>query len=104
MLAIPAIDLRDGHVVQLVGGDYDRERVRIDDPRRIARQWATAGFSRLHVVDLDAATGHGSNRETMTRMLWDGAAAFQVGGGVRTEDDGARGISSPPRLVQRLLR
>jgi len=87
MLAIPAIDLREGHVVQLVGGEYDREQVRLNDPIRIARQWALAGFSRLHVVDLDAATGHGSNRETVTQMLWDGAAAFQVGGGVRTEED-----------------
>jgi phosphoribosylformimino-5-aminoimidazole carboxamide ribotide isomerase len=87
MLAIPAIDLREGHVVQLVGGAYDREQVRLNDPQRIARQWALSGFSRLHVVDLDAATGRGSNRETMTRMLWDGSAAMQVGGGVRTEDD-----------------
>ena len=74
-------------MVQLVGGEYDREQVRLNDPLRIARQWALAGFSRLHVVDLDAATGRGSNRETVTQMLWDGPAAFQVGGGVRTEDD-----------------
>jgi phosphoribosylformimino-5-aminoimidazole carboxamide ribotide isomerase len=87
MLAIPAIDLRERHVVQLVGGEYDREQVRLDDPPRIARQWALAGFSRLHVVDLDAATGRGSNRDVITQILWDGAAACQVGGGVRTEDD-----------------
>ena len=87
MLAIPAIDLREGHVVQLVGGEYDREQVRLDDPRRVARQWATAGFARLHVVDLDAATGRGSNRESVIQLLWDQAAALQVGGGVRTEED-----------------
>ena len=87
MLAIPAIDLREGHVVQLVGGEYDREQVRLTDPRRIARHWALTGFSRLHIVDLDAATGRGSNRETVTQLLCDGTAAFQVGGGVRPEDD-----------------
>jgi phosphoribosylformimino-5-aminoimidazole carboxamide ribotide isomerase len=87
MLVIPAIDLREGHVVQLVGGEYDREQVRLDDPRRIAQQWALAGFSRLHLVDLDAATGRGSNRNQITQVLWDGAAVFQVGGGVRTEED-----------------
>jgi phosphoribosylformimino-5-aminoimidazole carboxamide ribotide isomerase len=87
MLAIPAIDLREGHVVQLVGGAYDREEVRLDDPRRVARQWALAGFARLHVVDLDAATGRGSNRDLVTDVLRDGAAPCQVGGGVRTEDD-----------------
>ena len=87
MLAIPAIDLREGHVVQLVGGEYDREQVRLDDPRHVARQWATAGFSRLHVVDLDAATGRGSNRKSVIQLLWDQAAVLQVGGGVRTEED-----------------
>ncbi|MHB1313376.1 MAG: 1-(5-phosphoribosyl)-5-[(5-phosphoribosylamino)methylideneamino]imidazole-4-carboxamide isomerase, partial [Gemmatimonadaceae bacterium] len=87
MLAIPAIDLREGHVVQLVGGEYDREQVRLDDPRRVAFQWAAAGFTRVHVVDLDAATGRGSNRETVTQLLFDGATAIQVGGGVRTDED-----------------
>lgn len=87
MLAIPAIDLREGHVVQLVGGAYDQEHVRLADPLRVARQWATIGYSRLHIVDLDAATGRGSNRDAITQILWDAAATLQVGGGVRTEDD-----------------
>jgi len=87
MLAIPAIDLREGHVVQLVGGAYDREQVRLDDPRRVAHQWAAAGFTRVHVVDLDAATGRGSNRESVTQLLFDAAATIQVGGGVRTDED-----------------
>lgn len=114
MLAIPAIDLRDGCVVQLVGGAYDREEVRLDDPRRIARQWALAGFTRLHAVDLDAATGRGSNRDVLTQLLHDGAAAYQVGGGVRTEDDaralldagaacvilGTRALEDPDWLVR----
>ncbi len=87
MLAIPAVDLREGHVVQLVGGAYEREEVRLDDPVRIARQWALSGFSRVHVVDLDAATGRGSNRDLVIQLLWDGVAAMQVGGGVRTGTD-----------------
>lgn len=87
MLAIPAIDLREGHVVQLVGGEYDREQVRLDDPCRVARQWVNAGFTHLHVVDLDAATGRGSNRESVIQLLWNQAATVQVGGGVRTEED-----------------
>lgn len=87
MLAIPAIDLREGHVVQLVGGNFDREQVRLDDPRRVAQQWADAGFARLHVIDLDAAIGRGSNRQSVIQLLWDQAAALQVGGGVRTEED-----------------
>ncbi len=99
MIVIPAIDLREGHVVQLVGGDYAKEAVRLDDPRDVARGWANAGFSRLHIVDLDAATGRGHNREVIRELLRDGTTPCQVGGGIRdTEqvhdllDDGASWI------------
>lgn len=87
MLAIPAIDLRDGHVVQLVGGAYDAERIRLPDPAGVARNWVTLGFSRIHLVDLDAATGAGSNRVLVETLLAERLVATQVGGGVRTEAD-----------------
>ncbi len=87
MLAIPAIDLRDGHCVQLVGGDYAKEAVRLDDPVRVALRWVAAGFSRLHLVDLDAATGRGNNRELLREILLRAGVPAQVGGGVR--DDAA---------------
>ena len=61
MIAIPAVDVREGACVQLVGGSYDNERIRLADPYAVARSWADAGFTRLHVVDLDAAMGRGSN-------------------------------------------
>lgn len=86
MIAIPAVDLRDGACVQLVGGSYERERLRIDDPREVARKWAELGFHRLHLVDLDAATGRGSNKELVTKLLRDRKASVQVGGGVRDTD------------------
>lgn len=86
MIVIPAIDLRDGHVVQLVGGDYAKEALRLDRPRDVARRWANLGFTRLHIVDLDAATGRGDNRDAVRGILHDGAAAFQVGGGIRETD------------------
>lgn len=95
MIAIPALDLRDGACVQLEGGDYTAEKVRITDPLQVARDSARAGFRRLHVVDLDAATGHGSNTALVTTILAElgggvaqpatgaGRLAIQVGGGVR---------------------
>ena len=61
MIAIPAVDLRDGACVQLVGGSYAEERVRIGNPIDAMRNWEHYGFRRLHLVDLDAATGHGTN-------------------------------------------
>lgn len=97
MIAIPALDLRDGACVQLVGGEYAQERVRLDDPLAVAREWARHGFRRLHVVDLDAALGRGSNRDIVRDVLREQLAEVQVGGGLRTEDsvrdmldDGAR--------------
>lgn len=86
MLAIPAIDLRDGHCVQLVGGDYNKEALRLDEPLRVAQRWVAAGFSRLHLVDLDAATGRGHNRELLREIVTRGGVPAQVGGGVRDED------------------
>ena len=86
MQVIPAIDLRDGACVQLVGGSYADERVRIADPVAVAEQWARLGFARIHVVDLDAATGRGSNREIVSAILGaltDTAVEVQCGGGVR---------------------
>jgi len=83
MQVIPAIDLRDGACVQLVGGSYSAERVRLTDPVGVAAAWADAGFKRLHVVDLDAATGRGTNRETVTQILAANAINLQCGGGVR---------------------
>ncbi|HEY2850349.1 MAG TPA: 1-(5-phosphoribosyl)-5-[(5-phosphoribosylamino)methylideneamino] imidazole-4-carboxamide isomerase [Gemmatimonadaceae bacterium] len=86
MLAIPAIDLREGCVVQLVGGDFEKEKIRIGDPRDVARRWAGYGFQRMHVVDLDAATRRGNNRAVVRDLLADATTPMQVGGGVRTSE------------------
>ena len=83
MQVIPAIDLRDGACVQLVGGSYADERVRIADPVSVAARWAGAGFKRLHVVDLDAATGRGTNTGTVKQLLAAVGLRLQCGGGVR---------------------
>lgn len=97
MIAIPAVDLREGACVQLVGGEYAQERVRLDDPIGVAREWARLGFARLHVVDLDAALEKGSNLSLIRDLLREQVADVQVGGGLRTTeavsdilDDGAR--------------
>ncbi len=62
MIVTPAIDLRDSKCVQLVGGAYEHEVISLDDPVSVAIDWERRGFETLHVVDLDAATGSGSNR------------------------------------------
>jgi phosphoribosylformimino-5-aminoimidazole carboxamide ribotide isomerase len=87
MIVIPAVDLREGHCVQLVGGRYDREVVRLDDPVDVAAGWERVGFRTLHIIDLDAATGHGSNRDLILKMLASTKCETQVGGGIRTTED-----------------
>jgi phosphoribosylformimino-5-aminoimidazole carboxamide ribotide isomerase len=88
MIAIPAVDLREGACVQLVGGSYARERVRLADPLEAVRHWSKVGFRRLHVVDLDAATGRGANPAPLSAVLAAARALdmeVQAGGGVRDQ-------------------
>jgi len=87
VIAIPAVDLRDGACVQLVGGSYREERVRLENPVEVARSWERFGFSRLHVVDLDAATARGSNRAVVRSILDEVDVPVQVGGGIRSGDE-----------------
>lgn len=107
MIAIPAVDLRGGHCVQLVGGDYADERVRLDDPAGVAREWARIGFTRLHVVDLDAATGRGANTLHIREILRDASVPVQVGGGIRDDsqierllDEGATWVVVGTRAIE----
>ncbi len=88
MIAIPALDLRDGACVQLVGGRYEQEALRLADPLAVAARWASLGFRALHVVDLDGATGQGENEAVVTRIILEtpGLTSVQVGGGIRDEE------------------
>lgn len=86
MIVVPAVDLRDGACVQLVGGEYAEEKVRLEDPVAVAREWERYGFRRLHVVDLDAATGRGSNDRVIRDILATSGLEVQVGGGIRDAD------------------
>ena len=86
MIVIPSVDLTEGACVQLVGGELEAQRVRLEDPVAVARNWVTLGFSRLHLVDLDAALGRGSNADVIAEILREVAAVIQVGGGVRSAE------------------
>ncbi|MCB9381290.1 MAG: 1-(5-phosphoribosyl)-5-[(5-phosphoribosylamino)methylideneamino]imidazole-4-carboxamide isomerase [Acidimicrobiaceae bacterium] len=86
----PAIDLRDGKVVRLLQGDYDAQTTYGDDPVAVARGFADAGATWIHVVDLDAArSGSPVNRPVVAAIAAAvaGRARVQTGGGVRTIGD-----------------
>lgn len=85
MIAIPAVDLKGGRCVQLVGGRPEDERISLPDPIAVARRWVDMGFEALHVVDLDAALGSGDNRGLVRELASATTAEVQVGGGIRDE-------------------
>jgi phosphoribosylformimino-5-aminoimidazole carboxamide ribotide isomerase len=83
MRVFPAIDLRGGACVQLVGGEPDAEKIRLPDPMEVARRWKESGFQGMHLVDLDAALGTGSNADDIATILRETTLETEVGGGVR---------------------
>ena len=91
MLIFPAIDLRNGQVVRLVEGDYDRMTVYGSDPLAAAQAFRDAGAKYLHVVDLDAALdGDQKNVEVIRRLALESGLTLEVGGGARNEESAKR--------------
>ncbi|MEM9169294.1 MAG: 1-(5-phosphoribosyl)-5-[(5-phosphoribosylamino)methylideneamino]imidazole-4-carboxamide isomerase [Pseudomonadota bacterium] len=88
LVLYPAIDLKDGRCVRLLHGDMAAETIYNDDPGDQARQFANAGFSRLHVVDLNGAfTGRSENAFAVETIRAATGVRMQLGGGVRTRAD-----------------
>ena len=86
----PAIDLRGGQVVQLMQGDFSRERVHGDDPVAVAERFVAAGARWIHAVDLDAArTGEPVNRRLIGAIAAAVDVPVQAGGGVRSAEAAA---------------
>ncbi|MGM9518502.1 1-(5-phosphoribosyl)-5-[(5-phosphoribosylamino)methylideneamino]imidazole-4-carboxamide isomerase [Acidaminococcus timonensis] len=80
----PAIDLRGGNCVRLVKGDFSRETIYSTDPGAMAREWASAGASSIHVVDLDGAlAGESRNLTAIKAIMKEGGIPIEVGGGIR---------------------
>ena len=85
MQLFPAIDLRGGRCVRLYQGSYDAETIYSDDPVDQARQFADAGASWLHVVDLDAArSGEQVNLPVIAAIATAVDVPVQASGGVRS--------------------
>ncbi len=100
MIAAPAVDLKGGRCVQLVGGRPEDERVSLPDPVAQAERWHEGGFGTLHVVDLDAALGSGDNLDVILRIARATPAEKQVGGGIR---DDARAAALLEAGIERIV-
>ncbi|MGE3468242.1 MAG: HisA/HisF-related TIM barrel protein [Pyrinomonadaceae bacterium] len=85
---IPAMDIIGGKCVRLTQGDFSRATVYSDDPLETAKQFAAAGLTRLHVVDLDGARlGAPANLHVLKRVASGTSLTIDYGGGVKSDDD-----------------
>jgi len=85
MKIIPAIDLMNGQVVRLYKGDPKQKTVYSDNPVEIAKKWEANGADMLHIVDLDATLGMGSNLSIIKKILKEISIPVEVAGGLRDE-------------------
>lgn len=85
-LVIPAVDLRGGKAVRMVGGKASTEKVVGEDPVALAQDWERRGARMLHVVDLDAAFGTGDNRGMVRKIIKALKIPVQLGGGIRDDE------------------
>jgi phosphoribosylformimino-5-aminoimidazole carboxamide ribotide isomerase len=84
---IPAVDMKQGGVVRLIRGDpkLSKSYSFLGSPLNIAKEWVSQGAKTLHIVDLDAALGTGSNFPIIKELIstLNKFVDFEVGGGIR---------------------
>ncbi|MBQ1489467.1 MAG: 1-(5-phosphoribosyl)-5-[Eubacterium sp.] len=87
MKIFPAIDLKDGKVVRLLKGDYNKVTVYGENPLKVARRFEKAGAKYLHVVDLDGAkSGDTPNFSAVQDIIEETSLRVEIGGGIRSEE------------------
>lgn len=82
---LPAVDVADGQAVRLVQGAAGSE-TSYGDPLAAALAWQDAGAEWIHLVDLDAAFGRGSNRELLATVVGKLDVAVELSGGIRDDE------------------
>ncbi len=87
MRIIPAIDIKNGKVVRLFKGRFDKVTEYGSDPVEMARHWQGEGATDLHVVDLDGAeSGSRVNESVIKKIVKEIKIPVEVGGGIRTHE------------------
>ena len=94
MIVIPAIDVLEHKVVQLVGGVPGSQQIIIEDPFEVAMSWVKKGAPYLHLVDLDAAFGKPDNSDVFCRIIRNAGVPCEVGGGIRSEEQIAKYVEA----------
>ncbi|CAB4547536.1 MAG: bifunctional 1-(5-phosphoribosyl)-5-((5-phosphoribosylamino)methylideneamino)imidazole-4-carboxamide isomerase/phosphoribosylanthranilate isomerase PriA [Actinobacteria bacterium] len=82
---LPAVDVANGQAVRLTQGEAGTEE-NFGHPVQAALDWIEAGAEWIHLVDLDAAFGRGSNRDVIARVIeQSGSTKIELSGGIRDD-------------------
>ncbi|MQM24413.1 bifunctional 1-(5-phosphoribosyl)-5-((5-phosphoribosylamino)methylideneamino)imidazole-4-carboxamide isomerase/phosphoribosylanthranilate isomerase PriA [Glycomyces albidus] len=95
---LPAVDVTGGKAVQLVQGVAGSGK-QYGDPLEAALEWQRQGAEWLHLVDLDAAFGRGSNHELLAEVASKVDMQVEVSGGIRDDETLKRALDSGARRV-----
>jgi phosphoribosylanthranilate isomerase len=93
LVLLPAVDVADGQAVRLVQGEAGTE-TSYGEPFDAAMAWQSAGAEWIHLVDLDAAFGRGSNRELLAAVTGKLDVKVELSGGIRDDDSLAAALAT----------
>ncbi|KAE8763953.1 bifunctional 1-(5-phosphoribosyl)-5-((5-phosphoribosylamino)methylideneamino)imidazole-4-carboxamide isomerase/phosphoribosylanthranilate isomerase PriA [Georgenia thermotolerans] len=95
---LPAVDVVNGQAVRLFQGEAGSE-TSYGDPAEAARAWVEEGAEWIHLVDLDAAFGRGSNHDLLARIVGELDVKVELSGGIRDDESLERALGSGARRV-----
>jgi phosphoribosylanthranilate isomerase len=98
LVLLPAVDVADGQAVRLVQGEAGSE-TSYGDPLAAALAWQDAGAEWIHLVDLDAAFGRGTNRELLAEVVGKLDVQVELSGGIRDDASLAAALATGCRRV-----
>ena len=90
---LPAVDVKDGRAVRLVQGELAQESI-YGAPLEVALEFQAAGAEWLHLVDLDAAFGRGSNAELLAQVVGALDIKVELSGGIRDDESLRRALAT----------
>src|SRR5687768_12928862 len=98
LVLLPAVDVADGQAVRLVQGEAGTE-TGYGEPLAAALAWQEAGAEWIHVVDLDAAFGRGTNRDLIAEVIGRVDVNVELSGGIRDDESLAAALATGCRRV-----
>jgi 1-(5-phosphoribosyl)-5-[(5-phosphoribosylamino)methylideneamino] imidazole-4-carboxamide isomerase/N-(5'phosphoribosyl)anthranilate isomerase len=90
---LPAVDVKDARAVRLVQGELSAE-TQYGNPLEVALEFQSAGAEWIHLVDLDAAFGRGSNSQLLAEVVGRLDIKVELSGGIRDDDSLKRALAS----------